>query len=54
MQEVAEEITKGIELLRDTDKFTEAGFEALVKHAFGVILGEVDESAITSMNHTFR
>lgn len=47
MQEVAEEINKGIELIKETSKFTDAAFESLTKHAFGVILGEQDESAIT-------
>jgi hypothetical protein len=47
MQEVAEEIQKGIELIKDTSKFTDAAFAALSQHAFAVILGEEDESAVT-------
>ena len=48
MEEIAEDLLKGLEFLKD-DKFNDKAFDDLTKLAFAILLGESAESAIAGI-----
>eukprot|EP01126_Amoeba_proteus_P015221 TRINITY_DN1680_c0_g1_i12.p1 TRINITY_DN1680_c0_g1~~TRINITY_DN1680_c0_g1_i12.p1 ORF type:complete len:200 (-),score=38.68 TRINITY_DN1680_c0_g1_i12:86-685(-) len=46
MDELADEISKGVDLLKDANKFSDEAFTAIVKLSFAILTGEENEDAL--------
>lgn len=47
--ELAEEVSRGLELVRDAKRFTDLAWKQIVQLTFAILLGTKSEAAITGL-----